>query len=132
MERSVVSSCLESTGPLPPSVLHWLNPWAGLFHCTCAGRQTSTRGRRCGALSCARCVPCGVRYLAPSPAPAPGCKGASKPHLKKAGNVLLFFRKTCTKSLNRSDLQALFRRTNKISMLRMITLCCHLHLKFHI
>lgn len=29
---------ISSYRSLPQSVQCWVNPWAGLFHCTCAGR----------------------------------------------------------------------------------------------
>lgn len=42
---------ISSDRSLPQSVQCWVNPWAGLFHCTCAGR---TQPRTAEAQSNAR------------------------------------------------------------------------------
>lgn len=68
---------ISSYRSLPQSVQYSVNPWAGLFHCTCAGRA---QPRTAEALSNAHLKH--STWAPPRTTPVPGCGGTRKPYLK--------------------------------------------------
>lgn len=86
MERSGSIFLPWVHSPPPPSVPSGWIPRAGLFHCTCARRQTALR-----ALNCKSSSHAALRFAPPRTACVLTCGGAWTPHLRERGCVTFSF-----------------------------------------